>query len=177
MTEKDKELGCRKLILHDLEPGLAFSHLPASSETVTLFPALPMVRHCLGCFGCWVRTPGRCVQPDRASAFSSLMPSHDRLAIVSRLVFGGLSAPVKAVVDRSIGFVLPFFEERDGEMRHRRRYPWSPGLDYLFYGQDLDEAQMATARELARRNRKNFMAPDASVRFFVSLGRLGEALA
>ncbi|MDR1110616.1 MAG: hypothetical protein LBP92_07975 [Deltaproteobacteria bacterium] len=176
MTGKDREIG-RVLILHDLEPGQAQKHLPAPSEMVTLFPALPMVRHCLGCFGCWVRTPGRCVLGDRASAFSSLMPAHDRLSIVSRLVFGGLSAPVKAVLDRSIGFILPFFEDRGGEMRHRRRYPRSPDLAYLYYGQDLDEAQMVTARELARHNQRNFMAPNASVRFFDSLDRLGEALA
>jgi hypothetical protein len=105
------------------------------------------------------------------------MPAHDRLSIVSRLVFGGLSAPVKAVLDRSIGFILPFFEDRGGEMRHRRRYPRSPDLVYLYYGQDLDEAQMVTARELARHNQRNFMAPNVSVHFYDSLDRLGEALA
>lgn len=31
-----------------------------------LFSATPPVKTCVGCFGCWVKTPARCVIADRA---------------------------------------------------------------------------------------------------------------
>lgn len=166
----------RELILHDLGEAEAGAYLPAPGPGLTLFPALPRVRHCLGCFGCWVRTPGRCVINDRGADFAPLMARHDRLTIVSRLVFGGLSGPVKAIVDRSIGFILPFFDDRGGRMFHRRRYPASPGLRYFFHGPRFG-SNLETAGRLAQANRLNFMAGSCEVAHFPDLAGLGEALA
>ncbi|MDR0621375.1 MAG: flavodoxin family protein [Deltaproteobacteria bacterium] len=168
-------MGLKELLLHDLEPSQAEGRLPAPGPEITVFPALPKVRHCLGCFGCWVKTPGRCVIDDRGSDFAALMAKHDRLTVVSRLVFGGLSGPVKAVIDRSIGFILPFFETRDGQTYHTRRYPKSPILRYFFHGPAFG-TNLETAKKVAEANWRNFMAPEISVRHLPSLDELPAAL-
>lgn len=108
----------KKLILHDLAAEDGKELLPQNSGVYTLFPAVPAVHHCVGCFGCWFKTPGRCVINDRASDFAKLMSQHDEVIVISRLTFGGFSPDVKAVFDRSIGFILPFFRIVNGEMHH-----------------------------------------------------------
>jgi multimeric flavodoxin WrbA len=38
-----------------------------------------------------------------------MMPRQDEVIIISKLTFGGLSPDVKAVLDRSIGYMLPSY--------------------------------------------------------------------
>jgi hypothetical protein len=148
----------RSLILHDLSPDDAKNLLPVDSERCTLFYATPPVHHCVGCFGCWIKTPGRCVIQDRGAAFTPLTAAHDELILVSRLVFGGLSPDVKAVMDRSIGYLLPFFRIVKGEMHHSLRYENPLDLRYIFYGSDIRDAERETARKLSAANALNFGA-------------------
>ncbi|MDR1677590.1 MAG: hypothetical protein LBS44_04275 [Deltaproteobacteria bacterium] len=173
----------RDLILHDLEQPESQSILPEPTPDLTVFAALPKVKNCQGCFNCWVKTPGRCIIKDRGSDFAHLIATHDRLTLVSRLVFGGLSPAIKAIIDRSIGYILPFFEYRDGQMFHRKRYPKSPEFRYFYYGlssgQGLNknlEAQMETAKKLAKAHQRNFTCPRFSVEYFSSPEALKEAL-
>jgi hypothetical protein len=103
------------------------------------------------------------------------MGSHDRLIVISRLVLGGPSSAVKAVLDRSIGFVLPFFDDLCGKARHAARYESSPGLFFFYYGPG-DPEEMDTARELTLANSRNFMSPESGTRFFQSMDALRGAL-
>jgi len=167
----------KKLILHDLSNGEAEEIIPQESAEYTIFPANPAVHHCIGCFGCWVKTPGRCVLKDRGSDFAVLMSQHDQVIVISRLVFGGLSPEVKSVLDRSIGFILPFFRIVDGEMHHTKRYEKSPDLSYLLYGPDINEREKATAQKLVAANALNFGAENYSIAFYQSFHEMKEALA
>ena len=167
---------CKKLILHDLQQEDAEKLFPQESPERTIFAAGPAVHHCVGCFGCWVKTPGKCVIKDRGSDFCRLMPLHDEVVIISRMVFGGLSPDVKAVLDRSIGFILPFFHIINGEMHHVKRYEKSPDLRYIFYGSDLKDKEKDTARKLVAGNVLNFGAENYSVSFCSSVQEIKEAL-
>jgi multimeric flavodoxin WrbA len=166
----------KKLILHDLtekEAGM----LPRQDDgRFSIFPASPAVRHCIGCFGCWVKTPGRCVIPDRGGDFAALMARHDELIVVSRLVFGGFSPDVKAVLDRSIGFVLPFFRTINREMHHAMRYEKSPDMRCLFYGEDMSRAEKSTAEKLVAANALNFGANHYATGFYPSIQEIGGVL-
>ena len=124
----------KRLILHDLPKEQAEKFLPPASDETTIFSATPRIHHCLGCFGCWVKTPGRCVVGDRGAGFAGLLAAHDEFATVSRNAFGWLSSEIKAFVDRSIGYILPFFVVREGETHHAPRYESRCALKYIFYG-------------------------------------------
>jgi hypothetical protein len=123
-----------------------------------VFAALPQVKRCMGCFGCWVVTPGACVTRDRARGFAALVSRHDELCVVSRLVFGGFSPAVKAVVDRSLAHILPFFEIKGGVMRHVNRSPRPFRLKAVFYGTAGDPESEALARTIVEANAANLSA-------------------
>lgn len=155
----------KKLILHDLPPQMAEGLYPHDQDT-TVFCSRPAVRHCVGCFGCWVKTPGQCVIADRARVFCDAMPRYDEIIIISKLTFGGLSPDIKAVLDRSIGYMLPFFRIVKGEMHHVQRFPSAPSLTYYFYQAAGNSAQKQTAQKLAAANALNFGSPKVFVRFY-----------
>lgn len=165
------------LILHDLGPEEAGRALPPAGPSTVLLAAEEGFAHCIGCFGCWLKTPGKCVLPDAGADLAALMPYSSRLVIVSRLVFGGLSPRVKAVMDRSIGFILPFFNTVEGEMHHNQRYEHSLRLCYIFYGEDMPPAERETAQKLAAANARNFAAPAHSIHFCRDEDEIREALA
>ncbi len=154
----------KKLILHDLPPQMVEGLYPHDRET-TIFCAQPAVRHCMGCFGCWVKTPGQCVIADRAREFCGEIPRCDEVIIISKLTFGGLSPDIKAVLDRSIGYMLPFFRIVEGEMHHVQRFPSSPSFTYHFYHTEGKQAQKRTAQKLAMANALNFGSPKVIVCF------------
>jgi multimeric flavodoxin WrbA len=166
----------KKLILHDLPLDNAKKVLPPASAKCLIFSASPSVHHCIGCFGCWVKTPGKCVLGDRGAEFAALMPQCDEFVILSRIVFGGLSPDIKAVLDRSIGFVLPFFCYINGEMHHVKRYDKSPDLRYVFYGSNISEEEKGTAKRLAAANSLNLGSGRSSVCFFQSACECAEVL-
>lgn len=162
-----------RLILHDLPPKTAAEDL--SDAKGTPFWASQTFSHCMGCFGCWLKTPGKCVLKDEASQLAVLMPEHEELVIISRLTYGGLSGDVKAVLDRSIGFMLPFFRLIDGASRHQKRYEGALSLRYLFYGAGSEEEQK-TARTLTEANAKNLAAKHWEAAFFEHPHEIGEVL-
>jgi hypothetical protein len=161
------------LILHDLPSDKTENLLRGSNDgRYTVFAADPPVRPCVGCFGCWIKTPGRCVIDDRGQGFAGLISRHDVFMIVSRSVYGGFSPPVKAVLDRSIGHMLPFFRVTNGEMHHAPRHAGQFALECVFYGPDISEEEMAVAERLVAANAVNLSASDFKLRFFPSVDAL-----
>ena len=53
------------------------------------------VHHCMGCFGCFVKTPGKCVIPDACQEQGTKMAHCDEFIIVSECVYGGYSPDLK----------------------------------------------------------------------------------
>jgi multimeric flavodoxin WrbA len=165
-----------RLILHDLPPDQIGALFPADADRYTVFPANPSVRPCIGCYGCWVKTPGECVIGDRGKGFAALIAGQDEFWVISRMVFGGVSPAVKAVLDRSIGHLLPFFCMVNGEMHHARRSRKNVILRYVFYGDMISEDDKEIARKLVAANALNFWAEQYSVRFYPSVDAIEVAL-
>jgi hypothetical protein len=157
-----------KLILHDLPPDKIEALFPIGTGETTIFSAYPAVRPCIGCFGCWTKTPGECVIGDRGKGFAALIAGHDEFLVISRMVFGGLSPAVKAVIDRSIGHLLPFFRLVNNEMHHVRRSGKRFTMRYILYGVPMSESDKEIARKLASANALNYGAEKYSVEFYPS---------
>ncbi|MEE0731988.1 MAG: flavodoxin family protein, partial [Oscillospiraceae bacterium] len=129
--------------------------------------------NCVGCFGCWCKTPGKCVIPDGYGDFGKRLGACGEYLILSRVVYGGFSPFVKNVLDRNIGYILPFFELRKGEMHHKPRYPDRFRLRVFGYGEEVSPEEQAVFRRLAEANGLNLNAQSVTVR----LGRSPEELA
>jgi len=84
------------------------------------------VAPCLGCFGCWVKTPGVCVIDDAGRDVAGRMIQSDLLVYLTPLTFGGYSSELKKALDRSIPNISPLFRLVRGEVHHVKRYARNP---------------------------------------------------
>ena len=78
----------------------------------------------------------------------------DELVIVTKNLYGGCSAAVKNVLDRSIGSSTPLSTYRGGQMHHTLRYGRHALWKVVVYG-EITEAEKDTFRLLAERNAIN----------------------
>ena len=162
------------LIIHDLSKeqweALAF----LLKEETKIIDNSGKIKKCMGCFGCWLKTPGRCVIPDEYQRMGELAAKAEELTIISKCSFGSYSSFVKNVLDRSISYVLPFFEIREGEMHHRKRYDNQFLMRVIFYGSDITEEEKETAKELVKANAVNLHGKVKEVLFVESAEKIGE---
>ncbi len=128
-------------------------------EVQTVVVSDDEIRPCLGCFGCWLKTPGLCViTNDCANDISGCEIRSDFVVLVSRITYGGYSSDLKAFLDRSIPNILPLFEIYEGEMHHKMRYERFPGWIAVGYG-EATQRERQTFMELAKRNALNMRPP------------------
>ncbi len=83
---------------------------------------------CLGCFGCWIKTPGECVIDDDGRSVARAAARCALLVYFTPVTFGGFSSELKKAVDRLIPNISPFFARVRGETHHQRRYARCPSL-------------------------------------------------
>ena len=117
-----------------------------------------VIKHCIGCFGCWIKTPGECVIKDSFSHTGCDMGKCDELIMISECLYGGFSSFVKKVQDRAISYVRGDFDIVNNEMRHRRRYKNKIKITAYFYGENITEEEKITAENIVKANAKNFYA-------------------
>ena len=152
-----------KLLIHDL-PAEAFSNFAPEYEGWEIIAARGDIRPCVGCFGCWVKTPGRCVVKDGYEDSPVKLHQAEEIVFLSRLRYGCLSGAAKNVIDRCIGYVLPFFEIAHGEMHHQRRYDEEKPVSFRFYGPSTP-AERAQAEEYAAAVCRNMRSRVKAVTF------------
>ncbi len=136
--------GYGKMLIHDLEHSFAADK---SDNYTTIISAGNPISHCIGCFGCWIKTPGVCVIKDKYGNMGADIAKCNEIIIVTKCCYGGPSPFVKNVLDRSISYVHPYFVNRNGEMHHKQRYEKSLNLTVLFYGDNLTSLEKQTAQE------------------------------
>ena len=109
---------------------------------------------CQGCFGCWTRHPAECSMKDSLQQVCRIIGRADELVIITKSLYGGYSAAVKNVLDRSIGTSTPFSTYRGRQMHHTLRYGKHDLWKVIAYG-EMTEAEKDTLRYMAERNALN----------------------
>jgi len=118
---------------------------------------------CTGCFSCWTKRPGMCFQEDAIHHVCSKIMESDLLMIVCPVTFGGYSSGVKAIMDRTIGLVSPFFTIVRHEVHHKPRYDRAPALAALGISSGDCVQCPDIFRTLLYRNAVNFHSPALAV--------------
>lgn len=164
-----------KTIIHDFEPAVFEELFPetailtrlgtAGPSAVVLSPMYPS-RSCIGCFGCWIKTPGSCVLPDSYQEMGKLLSKTSELILISRCCYGSYSPYVKNVLDRSISYLQPFFRIIGGEMHHVMRYDNHMAVTAHFYGDSITKLEEETAKHLVKANAVNLDASGCTVHFY-----------
>ncbi|MDP4144333.1 MAG: flavodoxin family protein [Bacillota bacterium] len=166
-----------KLLIHDLDIKNFEKLFPNSFENTKIISNDGTIHHCIGCFGCWVKTPGACIIRDNYGDMGEYLSKCTELIIISKCCYGGFSPFVKNVLDRSISYVHPYFVIRNKEMHHQRRYKNRLDIKVWFYGENITEGEKQTAQRLVKANSINFDCNVSSVIFINSIWEIeGQAL-
>lgn len=84
--------------------------------------------YCIGCFGCWVKTPGVCSSRDESCEIRRAVIQSDFTLWAAPLRMGFPSAMLKQALDKSIPLIHPYMIVDQGEAHHRKRYERYPRL-------------------------------------------------
>ena len=153
-----------KLLIHDLNEE-EFTHISADYKEFEIISDNGNIKPCIGCFSCWIKTPGKCVIKDGYDNIADLIHKADEVVIISRYTYGGPSSFVKNALDRCIGFVSPFFEVYMDEMHHKKRYPEDKPITCIFRSDSFTEDDKENAKRYVKAMCTNLHGTVKDIRF------------
>lgn len=112
------------------------------------------ILNCTGCFGCWTKTPGRCVIRDDAVKVYPYIAKSERVIYISRIIYGGYDTVMKTMLERAIPIQQAFIRLHDGETHHVQRSVSEKDALIIAYGES-DEEERDIFKQLIGRNAKN----------------------
>jgi len=117
---------------------------------------LPL-RYCVGCWGCWVKTPGECVTRDASLEMDRTIINADFVLWAAPLKMGFPSELLKRALDKHLPLIHPYMEVDQGESHHLRRYPHSPRVGLLLEKEpNTDESDLQIVTDIHCRTALNF---------------------
>ena len=105
------------------------------------------LRYCIGCWGCWVKTPGQCSNSDASLEMDRAVINADFVLWAAPLKMGFPSELLKRAMDKHLPLIHPYMEVDQGEAHHLRRYARYPRLGLLLEkepGTDARDLQIVT---------------------------------
>lgn len=93
----------------------------AGAVVENLFLADQEIKPCIGCFACWVKTPGRCIHRDGMDELLPTITTSDVVGFATPLYIDNVSGIMKNFMDRMIPIIDPHMQtDTHGETRHVR---------------------------------------------------------
>lgn len=97
-----------------------------------------VVKDCVGCWSCWIKTPGRCIHKDLDDFYRAYLHA-DKVIIFSKISQGFVSGNLKALFDRMLPLFLPYITYKTGESMHIPRYEKYPEVEVYYQGDFMCE--------------------------------------
>lgn len=158
----DATLDGRQAGDEDLAPAYAvlIDLLNQAGAEVRTFPLRELkLAHCIGCFACWLETPGLCRFPDAGREIAQAVVESDTVILFTPASFGGYAPQLKLMVDRFLPTLLPYFGVYHGEVHHRPRYARYPRWVGVGVQRARDAEEARLFQLVVGRNAINFHAP------------------
>jgi multimeric flavodoxin WrbA len=115
------------------------------------------LRYCIGCWGCWAKTPGQCSTADASHEMDRAIINADFVLWAAPLKMGFPSELLKRSNDKIIPLIHPYMVVDHGEAHHLRRYPKYPRVGLLLEKENsTDERDLAIVRDIYCRTALNF---------------------
>src|ERR1700690_898865 len=90
------------------------------------------LRYCIGCWGCWVKTPGQCSNGDATClAMDRAVINADFVLWAAPLKMGFPSSLLKMALDKHLPLIHPYMVVDQGEAHHLKRYAHYPRVGLL----------------------------------------------
>lgn len=152
-----------KLILSDRSLAVE-SMLKADDRYVNVSDQ--QIHFCVGCFGCWVKTPGKCVIRDDAVQIYPLIAKSEKIMYVSQLFYGSYDTAMKKMLERSLPIQQAFLRLYHGETHHIQRAVVEKEAVIIAYAPDvITDEEQTVFRHLVERNALNMMLKRWTIHF------------
>ena len=104
----------------------------AGAQTENIFLSRKKIGHCIGCFTCWTKTPGKCALKDDMAELLKKYMASDIVIMASPLYVDHVTGIMKDFMDRCLPLVCRQFEMGDaGQTRHVSRYEKYPSIVWV----------------------------------------------
>lgn len=140
------------------EASLIYSVQDLFEETLNLKSLKTEISACLGCWHCWVKTPGQCAIKDEMQGFYGDYVKSDKVVLLMDTAQGFVDHKAKAFIDRTIPHYHPYIEIVDGECHHKGRYDRYPDIYYHFPDKDLTPAEAVCIDDYMYRTAYHFQS-------------------
>jgi len=132
--------------------------LESNEHTVTVLQLREIdVRYCIGCFDCWVKTPGECKVADGSRHMCREYINSDLVLFASPITMGFTSALLKKAHEKLLPLLLPYLELVQNECHHVSRYQKYPLMGLLLEkSKGTDEEDVKIITDIYKRDAINF---------------------
>lgn len=111
-SPRDNETSKTELVLQHFLSGAQ----RAGAAAETLYLRNYKINHCLGCYACWLTTPGRCVQKDdMAEELFDRYLAADLVVLASPVYHATMNARMKTFVERTLPMMDPLKQTPEWE--------------------------------------------------------------
>jgi multimeric flavodoxin WrbA len=116
------------------------------------------IRYCIGCFGCFDKTPGECsTAADDSREVRREYINSDFVLFASPIIMGYTSALLKKPIERNLGLLLPYGAIIQEETHHPARYDKYPQLGLLLEkNSNSDDEDVEIISDMYMRDAINF---------------------
>jgi multimeric flavodoxin WrbA len=131
--------------------------LKSGWHEVAMLPLRDMnINYCIGCFGCWVKSPGECVSRDESKQVCQAMVQSDFTLWAAPIRMGFPTDLLKKTMDKSIPIIHPYFTVDHNEAHHQARYKAYPRFGLLLKREkDTDAEDIRIITDIFRRTALN----------------------
>jgi multimeric flavodoxin WrbA len=116
-----------------------------------------LLKYCTGCWGCWVKTPGKCQSDPASQKMDEAVINTDFVLWASPMKMGYPSELLKMAMDKHLPLIHPYMVVDQFEAHHQKRYVNYPRLGLLIEKEpSSDELDLQIVTQLFQRTALNF---------------------
>ena len=141
-----------KLILSDTPVEVSKNILDENTFHIDL--TKKQISNCVGCFSCWVKTPGKCIIRDDATSIYPKIAKSENIIYISKVKYGSYDLPMKTMLERAIPIQQAFIRLYHNEAHHIQRNVALKEATIIAYG-DISNEEKNIFKELINRNAHN----------------------
>lgn len=117
---------------------------------------LPL-KYCIGCFDCWVKTPGLCNVDDASQEMDRAVINSDFTLWAGPLKMGFPTALMKMALDKHLPLIHPYMVVDQNEAHHLKRYDRYPRVGMLVEREsETNETDLQIITQIFSRTALNF---------------------
>ena len=128
------------------------------TEVVTYQNQETTIRDCVGCWSCWLKTPGKCAFGDAEPMYRDYIQSGE-VILLFHTENGFIDGKGKSFLDRLIQHSLPYIKLRNGECGHLKRYDTYPVMNFYFEKEGLSAEEITIIQSYLARCAYHFQSP------------------